>query len=161
MTDILQQIEVVEKCIADLREVATSQKQSEDNSKAAGGDDSALLHECLDVLQIATYHDGRYDQYMRETWQAKAQELVSLLAKRLAVWPTKDVEMKTTATMEVPTLEGMTDGMEALLASCRAGKWTLLAPDGRVWMNADPMILFAALTQIMEGRELKFDGVAR
>ena len=60
------------------------------------------------------------------------------------------------ATMAVPTLEGMVDAIEALKASCDAGKWTLLAPDGRVWMNADPMILFAALAQVMQGRELRF-----
>jgi hypothetical protein len=65
------------------------------------------------------------------------------------------------ATMQVPTLEGMTDGMDAIMASCDAGKWTLIAPDGRVWMNADLMMLFAAIAQLMEGRELKFDGVAR
>ena len=60
------------------------------------------------------------------------------------------------ATMAVPTAEGMVDAMQALQASCEAGKWTLLAPDGRVWMNQDPMILFAVLAQVMQGRELKF-----
>ena len=59
-------------------------------------------------------------------------------------------------TMAVPTLEGMTDAMEALQASCEAGKWTLLAPDGRVWMNQDPMILFAALAAVMRGDPLRF-----
>lgn len=65
------------------------------------------------------------------------------------------------ATMQVPTLEGITDAIESLKASCEAGKWTLLAPDGRVWMNQDPMILFCALAQVMQGRNLQFDGVAR
>lgn len=60
------------------------------------------------------------------------------------------------ATMAVPTAEGMVDAVQALQASCEAVKWTLLAPDGRVWMNADPMILFAALAQVMQGRELWF-----
>lgn len=60
------------------------------------------------------------------------------------------------ATMAVPTAEGMLDAMEALQASCEAGKWTLIAPDGRVWMNADPMILFAALDQVMQGNPLRF-----
>lgn len=60
------------------------------------------------------------------------------------------------ATMAVPTLEGMTDAMDALQASCKAGKWTLLAPDGRVWMNKDPMILFALLAAIMRGESLTF-----
>lgn len=54
--------------------------------------------------------------------------------------------------MIVPTLEGMVDAMDALKASCEAGKWTLLAPDGRVWMSADPMALFATLAQVMQGR---------
>lgn len=61
-----------------------------------------------------------------------------------------------TATMAMPTMEGMTDAMQALKASCEAGKWTLIAPDGRVWMNQDPMILFAALAHVMQGGELKF-----
>lgn len=65
-------------------------------------------------------------------------------------------ETSTKATMAVPTAEGIIDAMKAIEASCEAGKWTLIAPDGRVWMNADPMILFAALAQIMQGRELKF-----
>jgi hypothetical protein len=83
MTDILKQVEVMEKRIAELKEIAIAQKQTSDKSKVSGGSDSALLHECLDLLQHATYHDGRYDQYMRETWQDKAQELVDMLAKRL------------------------------------------------------------------------------
>ena len=60
------------------------------------------------------------------------------------------------ATMAVPTLEGITDAMDALQASCKAGEWTLLAPDGRVWMNKDPMILLAALAAIMRGETLTF-----
>jgi len=67
----------------------------------------------------------------------------------------------TRATMQVPTLEGIVDVVDALKASCQAGKWTLLAPDGRVWMNSDPMILFAALAAVMQGQDLRFDGVAR
>ena len=59
-------------------------------------------------------------------------------------------------TMAVPTAEGMVDVIEALQASCEAGKWTLIAPDGRVWMNTDPMILFAALAAIMRGDVLRF-----
>lgn len=62
----------------------------------------------------------------------------------------------TMATMAVPTIEGMTNAVEALKASCEAGKWTLLAPDGRVWMNQDPMILFAALAAVMQGVPLGF-----
>lgn len=58
--------------------------------------------------------------------------------------------------MAVPTAEGHTDALEAIKASCEAGKWTLIAPDGRVWMNADPMILFLALSQVMQGADLKF-----
>jgi hypothetical protein len=83
MTCVLKQIEVMEKRIAELKEIATAQKQTEDRQKVSGGNDSALLHDCLDVLQHATYHDGRYDQYLREDWQNKAQTLVDLLAKRL------------------------------------------------------------------------------
>ncbi len=62
----------------------------------------------------------------------------------------------TKATMAVPTAEGITDAMEAIQASCEAGKWTMVAPDGRVWMNADPMILFAALAAVMRGETLRF-----
>lgn len=60
------------------------------------------------------------------------------------------------ATMAVPTAEGMIDAIKAIEASCHAGKWTLIAPDGRVWMNTDPMILFAALAAVMQGVPLRF-----
>lgn len=60
------------------------------------------------------------------------------------------------AVFAAPTAEGILDAMEGLQASCDAGKWALIAPDGRVWMNADPMILFAALAQVMQGRSLRF-----
>ena len=58
--------------------------------------------------------------------------------------------------MAVPTAEGFLDAMEALQASCKAGKWALIAPDGRVWMNQDPTILFAALAEVLQGRSLRF-----
>ncbi len=58
--------------------------------------------------------------------------------------------------MVVPTAEGMLDAMEAIKANAEAGKWFLMAPDGRVWMNADPMILFAALAVVMRGEPLRF-----
>ena len=60
------------------------------------------------------------------------------------------------ATMAVPTAEGLIDAMAAIEASCTAGKWTLIAPDGRVWMNADPMILLEALAAVMRGEPLRF-----
>ena len=60
------------------------------------------------------------------------------------------------ASMAVPTDEGFTDAVQAIEASCKAGKWSLIAPDGRVWINADPMILFAALAQAMAGRHVPF-----
>lgn len=59
-------------------------------------------------------------------------------------------------TMAVPTAEGITDGLEAIVAAAEAGKWTLIAPDGRVWMNPDPAILCVVLAQIMQGRPLLF-----
>lgn len=62
----------------------------------------------------------------------------------------------TRATMAAPTAEGMIDAIEALRASCEAGNWTLIAPDGRVWMNTNPMILFAALSSVMQGQPLRF-----
>jgi hypothetical protein len=59
-------------------------------------------------------------------------------------------------TMIVPTAEGATDGLKAIEAACKANKWTLIAPDGRVWMNDNPLILFAALAAVMRGEELRF-----
>ena len=55
-----------------------------------------------------------------------------------------------------PTAEGMVDAMAAIQANAEAGKWFLMAPDGRCWMNADPMILFAALAAVMRGEVLRF-----
>ena len=59
-------------------------------------------------------------------------------------------------TMAVPTAEGLTDAAEAIEAACNAGKWTLVAPDGRVWMNQDPMLIFAALAAVISGVPLRF-----
>ena len=83
MTDVLKQIAVMEARMAELKTIATEQAQHKTQSKESGKDDAALLHECLDALQHATYHDGRYGQFLQHKWQEKAQALVSLLAKRL------------------------------------------------------------------------------
>ncbi len=56
----------------------------------------------------------------------------------------------------VPSAEGMVDILSAIKAAQKVGKWTMIAPDGRVWMNADPVILFAALAAIMRGEQLRF-----
>jgi len=45
----------------------------------------------------------------------------------------------------VPTAEGVMDALEAIHAACKARKWTLIAPDGRVWQNDNPMLISAAL----------------
>ena len=45
----------------------------------------------------------------------------------------------------VPTAEGVKDALEAIQSACKARKWTLIAPDGRVWQNENPMLISAAL----------------
>jgi hypothetical protein len=45
----------------------------------------------------------------------------------------------------VPTVEGVKDALEVIQAACKAMKWTLIAPDGRVWQNENPMLISAAL----------------
>jgi len=57
----------------------------------------------------------------------------------------------------VPSAEGHIDALKALKASCEAGKWTLLAPDGRIWMTSDLMLLFAVLAHTMKHDDLKFE----
>ena len=47
--------------------------------------------------------------------------------------------------LAVPTAEGVKDALEAIQAACKARKWTLIAPDGRVWQNESPMLISAAL----------------
>lgn len=49
--------------------------------------DNELLSECLEVLEYATYHDGRYGQVKNEDFQKEAQPLVIRIAKRLGVKP--------------------------------------------------------------------------
>lgn len=50
--------------------------------------DDAMLRECLEVLQYATYHDGRYGQvHNYEKFQGPAQCLVKRIADRLGVKP--------------------------------------------------------------------------
>jgi hypothetical protein len=50
------------------------------------------------------------------------------------------------------TEKGFTDALKVVAAACEAGKWTLIAPDGRVWVDANPMIPFKALGQAMAGK---------
>ena len=51
----------------------------------------------------------------------------------------------------VPTSEGVKDALEAIQAACKARKWTLIAPDGRVWQNENPMLISAALLAELGG----------
>ena len=65
-----------EKACAEFAEVAKMQPETDD----------AMLRECLDVLQYATYHDGRYGQDKNyEKFQRPAQNLVRRIANRLGV----------------------------------------------------------------------------
>jgi len=41
----------------------------------------ALQDRCVEVIEYATWHDGRYDQMARADWQKTAQKLGSDLAK--------------------------------------------------------------------------------
>lgn len=67
-----------EKACAELAEVAKMQPQA----------DNVTLRECLEVLQYATYHDGRYGQALNyEKFQGPAQRLVKRIADRLGVKP--------------------------------------------------------------------------
>lgn len=51
-------------------------------------EDSQLIQDCLNVLEYATYHDGRYGQTVDYAkFQHPAQKLVARLAKRLNVKP--------------------------------------------------------------------------
>lgn len=43
------------------------------------------------------------------------------------------------------------DALEAIQAACKARKWTLIAPDGRVWQNENPMLISAALLADFSG----------
>ncbi len=51
----------------------------------------------------------------------------------------------------VPTAEGVNDALEAIQAACKARKWMLIAPDGRVWQNENPMLISAALLAELGG----------
>lgn len=59
-------------------------------------------------------------------------------------------------TLAVPTAEGVTDAVEAILSAHSAGQWILISPDGRLWINGSPMNLFAVLAAEMRGDGLKF-----
>lgn len=52
----------------------------------------------------------------------------------------------------IPTAEGLQDANEALKANIKAGKWAMIAPDGRTWFNDNPIILFAALANELQGK---------
>ena len=51
----------------------------------------------------------------------------------------------------VPTAEGVKDALDAIQAACKARKWTLIAPDGRVWQNENPLLISAALLAELGG----------
>jgi len=52
--------------------------------EANGLYDDDLLSECMDILEYATYHDGRYGQVDSfDKFQSPAQKLVLRLEKRL------------------------------------------------------------------------------
>lgn len=49
--------------------------------------DLAMLRDCLQLFEYVTYHDGRYRQESHAEFQSPAQQLVTRLARRLAVEP--------------------------------------------------------------------------
>lgn len=71
-------ISEAEKACAEFAEAAKFQPLADD----------VTLRECLEVLQFATYHDGRYGQvHNYEKFQGPAQRLVKRIADRLGVKP--------------------------------------------------------------------------
>lgn len=71
-----------------LSAIAETEQRFKDYNEAAKEQpqvDNELLSECLEVLEYATYHDGRYGQVENETFQKEAQPLVIRIAKRLGV----------------------------------------------------------------------------
>ena len=46
-----------------------------------------IYDEAFELLQYATYHDGRYDQFKTNEWQERAQKLVVEMAKQLGRKP--------------------------------------------------------------------------
>ena len=57
----------------------------------------------------------------------------------------------------LPTAEGVQDALAAIRQSCKDGKWTLIAPDGRVWQNESPLIVSACLLAEVGGHMKPFD----
>ena len=72
---LLSAIAETEQCFKDYNDAVKKQPQV----------DNYLLRECLEVLEYATYHDGRYGQVNNETFQKEAQPLVVIIARRLGV----------------------------------------------------------------------------
>jgi len=58
----------------------------------------------------------------------------------------------------VTTAEGVKNALEAIQAACKAQKWTLIAPDGRVWQNENKMLISAALLAELGGYMQPLDG---
>lgn len=56
----------------------------------------------------------------------------------------------------IPTDEGFEELEEALNANAAAGKWALIAPDGRAWFNSDLTTLFAVIASEMQGIPNRF-----
>ena len=53
--------------------------------------------------------------------------------------------------------EGFVNPMDAIENAMAKGQFTMVAPDGRIWFNSNPMIIIAALSAIMAGEDLQPD----
>jgi len=81
MSAELDELKTIEKRLSELRKIC---EKNAATREADGCYDDELLAECMDVLEYATYHDGRYGQNQNwEKFQSPAQKLVGRLAKRL------------------------------------------------------------------------------
>ena len=84
MENIKEEIAKLESKLAEIKQYVEKQETTRVSVLEAGGDDTELLKQCANVLEYATYHDGRYGQannYNR--FFLPATELVEVLAKRL------------------------------------------------------------------------------
>lgn len=77
---LLSEVGAMKTRLTELERIANEAATERERS---GCHDDELLAECLDLLERATWHDGRYGQQTCAQFQAQAQKLVPRIAARL------------------------------------------------------------------------------
>ena len=66
-------------------------------------------------------------------------------------------ELGTQPSLLVPTASGTTVPMEAIKEAMSDNRFTLIAPDGRMWFPDNPLLLLAIVGAMLRGENMEFE----